>query len=133
MAKIVSPFNSLFPPFNITISSNIHDDYKNGKLVTNEAIKYASEKFLIDYDLKRQTQQSLIFKDNTLQIAEVPINNFGPIKFQLYYFNQYEKGNFSKNYHGAELQIDGIKIYRDGILATPFAEHQAEQNHQEIF
>lgn len=130
MAKIVSPFNTLYPPFNIHISSNVYDDYKKSRLVKNEAIKYASEKFIIEYDSDKKTQQSLLFKEKSLQIQEIPIPEFGPIKFQLYYFNQYEKGNFSKNYHGAELQIDGIKIYRDGILATPFAEHQAEQKDQ---
>lgn len=130
MAKIVSPFNTLYPPFNIYLSSEEHDKYKNETLVKNDAIKYASEKFLLDHNLKDSTQQIVSFTDGQLIIKEVPIFNFGPVKFQLYYFDQYAKGNFSKNYKGAEQQIDGIKIYRDGILTTPFAEHQAHQDHK---
>lgn len=124
MAKIVSPFNSLYPPFNIFISSNQYDDYKQNKLVKNEAIKYASESFSIDYSINKKTQEIISFKDNILSIEEKPLLNFGPVKFKLYYFDQYAKGNYKKNYKGGEQQIDGIKIYRDGILATPFAEHQ---------
>lgn len=130
MAKIVSPFNTLYPPFNIYISSKQHDKYKNETLVKNDAVKYASEKFLLKYNLESKTQQVISFTDGQLIVKDKPIFNFGPVKFQLYYFDQYAKGNFSKNYKGAEQQIDGIKIYRDGILTTPFAEHQAHQDHK---
>jgi len=130
MSKIVSPFKALYPPFNIFISATQYEKYKDNTLVKNEAIKYASEKLLLDYDLDTDMQQIVAFENNELKVKEVPIFDFGPVKFQLYYFDQYAKGNFSKSYKGAELQIDGIKIYRDGILATPFAEHQGKQDNQ---
>ena len=130
MSKIVSPFNALYPPFNILLSATQHEKYQNNTLVKNEAIKYASEKILLDYNIDTKMQQTITFEDDSLTVKKVPILNFGPVKFQLYYFDQYAKGNFSKNYKGAELQIDGIKIYRDGILATPFAEHQGKQDNQ---
>ena len=46
----------------------------------------------------------------------------------LYYFDQQAKNKFKKSFVGAE--IDGVKVYRDGIIATPFAEYAASQNEQ---
>lgn len=130
MAKIVSPFNKLYPPFNIYITSNEHKNYKIKKLVVNNSIKYSTEKIEISY--QNETQEVVRFskKFGSLDIIHEEIKSFGPVKFNLYYFDKYAKGNFSKNYKGAELQIDGIRIYRDGILTTPFAEDNSMRDHQ---
>jgi len=130
LAKIVSPFNELYPPFNIYIYSNEFDTYNTKPiLVENKAIKYASETFSLEYNLSKDIQEHMKFQNNALEVVEIPLNKlFGPIKFKLYYFDQYAKGNFSKSYKGSELQIDGIKIYRDGILTTPFAENEATRD-----
>jgi len=125
MSKIVSPFNSLYPPFNIYIRSNESKTYSTFKLVTNEVIKYATETIEITFNEQEQTQELIKSSDGKLIVQSESLKLFGPIKFRLYYFDQYAKGNFTKNYKGAELQIDGIRIYRDGILTTPFAEDQS--------
>lgn len=129
LAKIVSPINNLKPGFDIFIYSNEFNKFKKPYKVKNEAIKYASHNFSIKYDLSKNTQDVIKFnnKTNELDVIKEDIKSFGPIKFLLYYFNQSAKGNFSKNYKGAALQIDGIKIYRDGILTTPFAENASKK------
>lgn len=124
LAKIVSPFKELYPPFSIYIYSNEYEKYNQPFLVKNQAIKYSSNKFEISYSLDEKMQQVIKFDQNELKILKEPIKKFGPVSFNLYHFTQSEKGNFSKSYKGAELQIDGIKIYRDGILTTPFAENE---------
>ncbi|MDD3343927.1 MAG: ATP-binding protein, partial [Sulfurospirillaceae bacterium] len=130
LSKIVSPFNQLYPPFNIYINSNVHINYNGSVLVKNDAFKYATNSFSLKYNLEKGTQEIIKCIDNELTVVEEPIYNFGPLNFQLYYFNQGAKGSFKKTYQGAELQIDGIKIYRDGILTTPFAESEAHQDKQ---
>lgn len=128
MSKIVSPFNNLYPPFNIFISSNESKTYSTPKLVTNEVIKYASETIEIGFNEQEQTQEVIKSVNGKLVVNHENVKSFGLIKFKLYYFNRSAKGNFTKNYKGAELQIDGIRIYRDGILSTPFAEYHSNQN-----
>ncbi|ALG68723.1 sensor histidine kinase [Beggiatoa leptomitoformis] len=126
LSKLVSPLsliNNQHNSFNIYISSNDINDYQE-KAVFNHAISYASQGFKITSNKK--TQEVLKFnKDNmTLDIVEEDIHSFGSITFQFFYFTRYEKSSFTKNYKGEELQIDGIKVYRDGILTTPFMEYQ---------
>lgn len=128
LAKIVSPLNQLFPPFNIYISSNEYTEYSKHILIKNEAFKYSSKTFELTYDLHRNIQQIIKFNGIDLITQEEPIKIFGPIKLKIYHFSKGAKGRFSKTYSGAELQIDGIKIYRDGILTTPFAENEAESS-----
>lgn len=46
----------------------------------------------------------------------------------LYYFDQSSKRKFNKSF--PDDSIDGIKLYRDGIIATPFAEYASNRNEQ---
>ena len=45
---------------------------------------------------------------------------------QLYFFDKNARSAFRKKFPDEE--IDGIKIYRDGIITTPFAEREEESN-----
>ena len=126
LAKLVSPFNQLYPPFNIYISSTDFEKYKNPLLVKNEAIKHSTESFDIAYDLDKNIQEMMDFKDGKLIKTTQEIRFFGPIRFRLYYFNQGAKSKFTRRTDANSQQlIDGIKIYRDGVLATPFAQHES--------
>lgn len=130
LSKIVSPFNKLFPPFDIYIQAENNPEFGKAKLVTNSVIRYATESFEINYDFDNKTQDVIKFnKENgRLEVEKEEIKIFGPIRFRVYYFNKGAKGNFAKNYKGSEILIDGIKIYRDGILTTPFAEYENNQD-----
>lgn len=131
LAKLVSPFNQLYPPFNIYISSNNYEKYKEAELVKNEAIKSSTIDFQLEYDLDKKMQEIIKFQNNKLEKVTVDIPSFGAIKFKLFYFNQVDKLKYKRRVvNGSEQQIDGIKIYRDGILTTPFAENEVTQEKQ---
>lgn len=132
LSKLISPIQTFEYPFNIYISSNEYDDFKR-KLVENNSIGFASLDTEINFNLENETQEMLYFNEGTgnLDIVNVPISNtdnggMGPIKIRLFYFNQNDKRRFKKSYTGAI--IDGVKIYRDGLITTPFAEHAIERD-----
>ena len=129
LAKLVSPFNQLYPPFSIYISSTDFEKYNEPLLVKNEAINYSTENFDINFDLGKNSQEVMKFQNNQFIKTIEKINSFGPLRFRLFYFNQGAKGQFTRRTDSnSEQQIDGIKIYRDGILSTPFAENEAHRD-----
>ena len=67
----------------------------------------------------------LKFEGSHLTTTKVPFRAMGPVKMTLYYFDKPAKRKFKDKYKGEV--IDGIKIYRDGVIATPFAEY-ADKN-----
>lgn len=129
LTKIVSPFHPLNPPFQIWISSDRHNDFKN-KLVETQAIKYASHQAEIDFDDVSSQQEVLKFNEATGEIytTQTSFKSFGPIKMKIFYFDEAAKRKYHTIYKGDDTKIDGVKIYRDGIVATPFAEFEADRN-----
>ena len=125
LSKLVSPFYPVNPPFNISINSNEYKNFKN-KVVKADPIKFYSHRAEINFDLINKKQQTLSFNSKTgeIQTELIEIQNFGPVKMQIYYFNENAKKRYKNAYNNDETRIDGIKIYRDGIIATPFAEFQ---------
>jgi signal transduction histidine kinase len=128
LSKIVSPFHQLTPPFKIFLSSQEHD-YKN-KLVRSDAINYATYHLSIGYNKSKDQQEVLKFNDTTGEIDKIykPVEIFGAIKMIIYHFNEEAKRKFNQVYKGDDTKIDGIKIYRDGIVTTPFAEFEANRD-----
>jgi signal transduction histidine kinase len=124
LSKIVSPLENLPYPFNIYITSNEFEEYKKPKLVENKAIKHATFEKTIGWNKESGMQEVLSFKNNELTISKVPIYDFGGITFKIYYFDRVAKAQFKKKYKGGN--IDGIKLYRDGIITTPFAEYESQ-------
>lgn len=134
-SKIVSPFADLKTSFKIKIFSNEFKNTFNYKDVQNEALKHASIEKQIDYDKTRGKQESLYFekKTNTLRIIEVEKPVFGFVKFRIYYFDVNAKAIYKRFYKGGEDFIDGIKVYRDGIITTPFTQYRNERvEHKDI-
>jgi signal transduction histidine kinase len=127
LSKLVSPFYPLNPPFDIYINSNEYAAYKK-KLVKPDPIKFFSHKGEIDFDLEANKQQSLRFDSKTGKVITelIDIMSFGPIKMKIFYFNEVAKRRYNAAYKNDETRIDGIKIYRDGVIATPFAEFEAK-------
>lgn len=129
LANIVNPFYLLVPPFNVFITSNEHTEFSE-RIVFNDGIEYASHAFKLNYDLAQNTQEKLKFENGEMKVIKTPLQNFGPLSMQLYYFNEEAKGRFNKKFKNADGRIDGIKVYRDGLIATPFAEDQAHPDHK---
>lgn len=131
LAKLVSPFYPLNPPFDIFLNSNEFTAYTN-KPVKQDPIKFFSHFQEIDFDVAKGKQESLVFDEAKGEIKKVmiPIKKFGPVKFKIYFFNQSAKARFRNAYKGNDERIDGVKIYRDGLVTTPFAEYQRESDHK---
>jgi signal transduction histidine kinase len=126
LSKLISPVKKLVLPFNVFISSNEHSNDYNKKEVKNNAIQFATEEIFLKFNLSEGTQDVLVNKKGTLDIEKRPILSAGPILFKFYFFDQAAKAKYKSHYKGES--IDGVKIYRDGIITTPFAEYE----HQDI-
>lgn len=127
LSKIVSPLSRPKYPFEIKIRSQ-YAKFANLKVVNN-AILNVTEEITLNYDNENKLQETAKFIDGKLQVVKVPYPVFGPVKFKLYYFNQRAKNTYKRIY-GSNGKIDGIKIYRDGLIATPFAEYEEDNIHK---
>jgi signal transduction histidine kinase len=126
LSKLISPNNdSKQFPFHIKLKTD-YEKYKNIS-ITPQLIDFATLKFELSYNLDNGTQEILQFKNNELKKIEVPIRDCGPLKINIFYFNQTAKDKYKKHFN---VEIDGLKIYRDGLITTPFAEYIVEQNEQ---
>ncbi len=130
LSKIVSPFYPLNPPFNIFISSNENIKEYNQSKVISDTILYASHQASIKFDYENNLQESLIFNKETGEIGTEKLQKqiFGPVEMRLYYFNEAAKRKYNSVFKNDDSRIDGIKIYRDNIVTTPFAESVADRN-----
>lgn len=126
LTKIVSPFYPLNPPFDIIVNSNEFPEYKN-RVVEADAIKYSSHTAEINFNLELNEQETLKFNNQTGQIytEKIPIQPFGPVSIKLFFFNTKAKRIYNQAYKGDDTRIDGIKIYRNGLVTTPFAEYNS--------
>jgi signal transduction histidine kinase len=128
LSRLVSPFHAIKLPFNIFIQSSDYRPFEIKKMVQSDEKQFASHHFELTFDEAKGLQEYLFFDKKggkvIVQTAEKP--SFGFIKFYLYYFDNEAKDRFNTFYKGTSVRIDGIKIYRDGILTTPFAEYEAE-------
>ena len=128
LSRLVSPFHDAKYPFNIFIQATEFEPYAKYKMVENDEKRFASHHFELNYNSKSELQEFLFFEplEQKVVIREKSRQNFGPIKFYLYYFSRDAKDRFNTYHKGTSVHIDGIKIYRDGILTTPFAEYEAD-------
>ncbi|MDR2407225.1 MAG: ATP-binding protein, partial [Bacteroidales bacterium] len=127
LTKLVSPFYPLNPPFNIYIQSNDYKNYKHKTLVKVDAIKYASHEAYIKFDNKNWTQESLCFDkiEGIIKKKDIKTLSFSGVSMRLYYFDESAKKLYHAKYKNDETRIDGVKIYRNGLITTPFAELEA--------
>jgi len=131
LSKLVSPFYPINPPFNIALNSNEQSEY-NYKPVKPDPVKYYSHHIELSYDVEIQKQQELRFDNDTGKLIKewVDIKPFGPIKLKMFYFDEAAKRRYNTAYKNDDTRIDGIKIYRDGVITTPFAEYHSSLDHK---
>jgi len=126
LAKLVSPLNKINKyGFKIFVKAQLVNqlfDISDYEEVINQSLSYASNVYTVSFN--DNLQEELHFNDDTksMEILHTQIRNFGPVKIHIYHFNSDDKRKFKLAYRAKELKIDGFKIYRDGILATPFVE-----------
>lgn len=127
LSKIVKPTLSVKYPFCIRFHVPEYKAYDD-KLVESVVLAKATLSYTLEYryddENQKYYQEYLEENKGRLVVKEKEAEIFGPIGFTIYYYDQSDKKTFSKN------DRDGIKVYRDGIIATPFAEYKADRNEQ---
>jgi len=125
-SRIVSPFNEIHDTFKIHVLAPEYeldawsDDYK----VNATDLATLSAKI----GVVEGKQECLLFNEESgrVEVKTTVIPIFGGISMQLYYFDGKARNAFRKKY--PDDQIDGVKIYRDGVITTPFAERESNSD-----
>lgn len=128
-SRIVSPFARLAEPFSIHVYApeyKIDDDTDRAQNAGETKLATLSGEITFGTDY----QESFLFDKKTVSLAKqrVPLKTFGGIKMTLYFFDGKAREAYKKQY--PYNHIDGIKIYRDGLITTPFAEAEGEVGKQ---
>ncbi len=125
LSKLVSPYDKS-NNFSIFINSNEYETFRNKK-VESITVDFAKYKFVLNYNEEKNTQEVLQYykKEHNLKTTSVPKREMGFVKFTFYYFDEKGKKQFKKHTGDG---VDGIKIYRDGIITTPFAEYEPKRD-----
>lgn len=136
LSKIVSPFHILNPPFNIFLYTNEYAKQNENQPLQNDPLDFYSKTVSINYNIDELNpdnsyQEILFFDDSKKEIIKkkTSIQTFGGISMDIYYFNPEAKMKFLNFYRKMrdDTRIDGITIYRDGIVTTPFAEMEEKR------
>lgn len=126
-AKLVSPFANMSYPMQIKV---VAPEYGIETIATKnlDDVSIATIDFALDFDLSANTQDTAYFNENTgaIEIRTIPIKSFGGIKMKVYFFDDTARRRYRKEFPNN--QIDGVKIYRDGIITTPFAENESDDD-----
>ncbi len=123
VAKIVSPYALLNYPFDVYVKAEQYDiDQKATRNFSD--VNIATLSFSIGFDEHSQQTAKFDEKTGNISILSIPIKSFGGIKMRLYYFDETARKKYRREFPNN--QIDGIKIYRDQIIATPFAENEED-------
>lgn len=121
--KIVSPYVELTPPFKIYVTAKEYG--LENKRLEPEKIDFATEQAEITY--RNGIQETLYFdkEEGCIKKKSGSLRKFGGISLKLFYFDENARRNYYRIYKDQNNRIDGVKIYRDGIITTPFAEAEA--------
>lgn len=126
LSKLISPEFKPKYPFRIRLNAPEYKEYIN-KTVESQAIEYATLDFDLGFDLENNTQQILKVEKGKLVKIPVPCRPCGLVRFRFFYYDQKAKNKFKE---ASDDRIDGIKVYRDGLIVTPFAEYVSEHTKQ---
>lgn len=121
ISKIVSPFANLSYPFKVrVVAPEFGIDQEPVR--TMEDFNNATISLNIDFDEAKKLQQSIYYdkEKNAFGHRLIPFKSFGGIKIRIYYFDESARRKYRNDFPNDP--IDGFKVYRDGIIATPFAE-----------
>lgn len=127
--RIVSPFTNLSEPFDIHVYASEFDiDINTDKAINQEETSLATLTGHIDFGPDYQEYLFFDKKTLSLQKSRGALQSFGGIKMALYFFDGKARKEYKSKYQYSH--IDGIKIYRDGVITTPFAESEDEISKQ---
>ena len=121
ISKIVSPFANLSYPFKVrVVAPEFGIDQEPVR--TMDDFNNATISLKIDFDEDKKLQQSIYYdkEKNAFGHRLIPFKSFGGIRMRIYYFDESARRKYRNDFPNDP--IDGFKVYRDGIIATPFAE-----------
>lgn len=121
ISKIVSPFANLSYPFKVRVLAP-EFDIDQEAVRTLDDFNNATLSLSIGFDETKKLQQSLFYDKEmkTFNHHLIPLKSFGGIRMKIFFFDEPARRNYRKAFPNDP--IDGFKVYRDGIIATPFAE-----------
>ena len=121
ISKIVSPFANLSYPFKVRVIAP-EFDIDQESIRTLADFNNATISLNIDFDETKKLQQSIYYdkEKKTFNYHLIPLKSFGGIRMKIFFFDESARRNYRKAFPNDP--IDGFKVYRDGIIATPFAE-----------
>lgn len=123
VAKIVSPYTALNYPFDVFVKADQYDiDQKATRDFAD--VNIATMSFSLGFDELNQEAASFDEESEKIRITSIPQKSFGGIRMRLFYFDDAARKKYRREFPNN--QIDGIKIYRDGIITTPFAENEED-------
>jgi signal transduction histidine kinase len=128
LSKLISPYYKPKYPFNISMKALEIKGYEDKRVNSFAFEQTATYQVDLSYDKKNKKQETLIF-DKSISLLKkkfIPELKCGLLEMHLYYFDQDAKKKFRSIYEHSSL--DGIKIYRDGVLTTPCAENVDNQD-----
>lgn len=123
VAKIVSPYALLNYSFDVYVKAVQYDINQKATRDFSD-VNIATLNFSLSFDDKHQQTAEFDEKIGEMSIISIPVKSFGGIKMRLYYFDEAARKKYRREFPNN--QIDGIKIYRDGIITTPFAENEED-------
>lgn len=126
-ARITSPFVRLNPSFRVLTIAGEYGIEDYGVSNTSD-LSIATLSYEIS--CKEGKQESLQYNELTHTIDKVLVDEkiFGGIDFKIYYFEPNDRDKYRKKYKYDP--IDGVKIYRDGMLTTPFVETEKDSDNK---
>lgn len=133
LSRLIIPDASKRLSFSIILNVSNSNEYNNKKIESFAYSNDISHNFELNYDSQSQKQDSLALDtDNNIIIQKTEPPACGPVHLLLHYYDKDGKALFKKSYPHNE--IDGIKIYRDGLLTTPCIDSvEKEASQKDIF
>ena len=124
LTRILSPFHKPNPPFDISLyAPQFH--IEKGRVESEPIEQLATVHIIIDNKNNKQGCLKFNTKTQEFDIVYTEAEIFGLISLQFYYFNAEAQKDFKTQYKGTQNNIEGVKIYRDGVICTPFAEYES--------
>ena len=130
LSKLITPDENKAFPFSIVLNVSNSSEYNNKKVVSFAYSNDISENFELNYDKQSKKQETLSFdtRNNIIIKGKQEPLACGPVHLLLHYYDQEAKIRFKKNYPHNE--IDGIKLYRDGLITTPCINNTVHKDKQ---
>lgn len=126
LSKLIRPHFTQKYPFRVFVNAPQYSAYMN-RQVESQAIEEATLTVELGFNQESRQQEILIVENGNLKKVYTSERPCGLVGLTIHYYDQKAKTRFNKL---TDDRIDGIKVYRDGLIATPFAEYAENRNEQ---